>query len=696
MPCRPGRLNSHTSPVGFGLGVLIAVLLLVVPGAIVAHTAHLSWPTSIALGPAATYGVVGVAIVPFGALGIPWNAFTALLALAVVIAAAVGLRTALARFRDPDAESRAVSRWPAITVAGGVLLGALLIWFAALRGLRHWQSIPSTWDAVWHANTIRWILETGQASPTHMGELRNVETHAALYYPSTFHALAAVLSQLTGAAPTTAYTVSSVAAAVWLFPVAAAALTWQLMRSRNSEWRTAGCAAAAAALSASFTAVPYVEFDTASMPNMAAYGIAVPAMVLIVSTPRHRDRIPLAVLALLGVFSVHITGGVVTALFVVAWWLMDALWHPVGWGHRPLAGESEATGESTWVRGRLSDLVALLLVAVPTALLLVPQFIGVLQQAEIIVGHQFVTHQGKKRALFEAIVQHTRHLNDYPIQNIVLALAAAGGLILFVKKIWWPLAVWLLLVVAIVHSSAPFGGPIGAIIGKFSDLFYSDPRRLSGVVTMLLTAWAGIGLFTLTAVVVGAVQRRMDRRGSGVVWTRSTGLATAAILLAVSIGTAWHYFPRHRYLMGEKYDSVMVDSKDLEAMAHLATLPGARDTMIGDANIDGTAWMYAVADLHPLWTHYDFPVQQGPGRNRFIIWAYADYADTDPRVAQAVQALNIRYLLTSTPVVRGFKMPDGLVSLDKSRSWEKIYDNGGARIYEWRGGTSDGHPAGMG
>jgi hypothetical protein len=27
------------------------------------------------------------------------------------------------------------------------------------------------------------------------------------------------------------------------------------------------------------------------------------------------------------------------------------------------------------------------------------------------------------------------------------------------------------------------------------------------------------------------------------------------------------------------------------------------------------------------------------------------------------------------------------VSLDRSRSWEKIYDNGEARIYEWRGKT---------
>ena len=157
------------------------------------------------------------------------------------------------------------------------------------------------------------------------------------------------------------------------------------------------------------------------------------------------------------------------------------------------------------------------------------------------------------------------------------------------------------------------------------------------------------------------------------------------MLVAVTVGIAWHYLPRHQFLFGEKYDSVIVDDKDLEAFAYLATLPGARDTLIGNANTDGTAWMYAVAGLHPLWTHYDYPVQQGPGYHRFIFWAYADDADTDPRVAEAVKALNIRYVLTSTPVVRGFVMPDGLVSLDKSRSWEKIYDNGEARIYEWRG-----------
>jgi hypothetical protein len=368
----------------------------------------------------------------------------------------------------------------------------------------------------------------------------------------------------------------------------------------------------------------------------------------------------LAVLALLGVFSVHITGGVVTVIFVVAWWLVDAMWRPV--------------------RGRIADFVALLLMAIPTVALLLPQFLGVLQQAEIIVGHAFITHEGKKRGLIDAVVQHTRHLNDFPIQWVLIILAAIGGIILLVRRIWWPLAVWLLLVASIVHSSAPFGGPLGALIGKFSDLFYSDPRRLSAVVTMLLAAAVGIAVFTLASAAVAGV-RKLVGRGSPRAWYT----ATAALVVAVSVGIGVAYLPRAQFLFGEKYDSVIVDKKDMEAWAHLATLPGAHDTLIGDANTDGTAWMYAVAGLHPLWTHYDYPVQQGPGYHRFIFWAYADDADTDPRVAEAVKALNIRYVVTSTPVVRGFVMPDGLVSLDRSRSWEKIYDNGEARIYEWRG-----------
>jgi D-galactosaminyltransferase len=655
--------------VGLWFGTLIALFLLIAPGAIVARIAQLTWPIAIAVGPALTYGVVALAIIPFGALGIPWNGWTALAALVAVCVVATGLQLLLARYRDTEAEARGISGWPAVTVAAGVALGALLIMWAGYRGIVHWQSIPSTWDAVWHANTVRFILDTGQASSTHMGELRNVETHQALYYPSVFHALTAVFCQLTGAAPTTGYTLTSLAASVWLFPASAAMLTWHLLRPRTSEWRTAGAAATAAALSASFTSVPYVEFGVAAMPNLAAYGVAIPTFVLITSTLRHRDRVPVAVLALVGVLSLHLAGGFIVILFLLAWWFLDALWHPV--------------------RGRLADALTLAAVTVPTVLVLAPQFLGVLKQADIITGHSFPSFKGVKQGVIDAILQHTRHLNDFPTQYGLIVLAAIGMGILLAKKIWWPPAVWVLLIVAIVYSGAPFHGPIGNAIEEFSQFFYNDPRRLSGVVTMLLTPMAGIALFAVVMVLVAGAKRLTDRftQLPAPVWVS----ATAFLLVVASVLTARHYFHRHLVLFGDKYDSVMIDQRDLDAIAYLATLPGAHNTLIGNANTDGTAWMYAVADLHPLWTHYDFPQQTGPGYFRYIFWAYARKGDSDPRVVEAVKALNIRYILTSTPTVRGFAVPDGLVSLEKSKSWTMIYDNGEARIYEWRGYAAPTH-----
>ena len=656
---------------GLWFGTLIALFLLIAPGAIIARISQLSWSVAVAVGPALTFGVVALAIIPFGAIGIPWNGWTALAALVVVCLLMIVLQLLLARYRDREAEARGVSRWPAITVGAGVLLGALLIMWAAYRGLAaHWQTIPSTWDAVWHANEVRFILDTGQASSTHMGELRNVETHKTLYYPSVFHALIAVFCQLTGAAPTTGYTLSSVAASVWLFPTSAAMLTWHLVRRHTTEWRSAGAAATAAALSASFTAVPYVEFGVAAMPNLAAYGVAVPAFVLITTTLRHRDRIPAAVLAWVGVMSVHITGGVIVLLFLAAWWLMDAVRRPV--------------------RGRLADLGVLACVAVVSGLILLPQFISVQGQEDIIAGHSFLTHLSKKRGIFDAVFQHSRHLNDFPVQYGLIALAAIGGAIFLVKKIWWPLALWLLLVIVDIDAGNPLGGPVGAVAGMFGEFFYKDPRRISAAITLLLEPMAGVAVFAIVVGIVAGAKRVTGRfkQLPGPVWVS----ATAVLLVAITVLTGRHYLYRHLVLFGDKYDSVIVDQRDLMAMAYLSKLPGAHETLIGDSNVDGTAWMYAVADLHPLWTHYDFPQQMGPGPNRYIFWTSARNGESDPRVLEAIKALNIRYIYTSTPTVRGFAVPEGLVSLDKSKSWALIYDNGGARIYEWRGNGTTPHP----
>jgi hypothetical protein len=203
---------------------------------------------------------------------------------------------------------------------------------------------------------------------------------------------------------------------------------------------------------------------------------------------------------------------------------------------------------------------------------------------------------------------------------------------------------------------------------------------------MLVTPMAAVALFAGVLLAV-AVARRVVGRFKELpprVWVSTT----AVLLVLCTVFIARHYFYRHLVLFGDKYDSVMIDQRDLMAMAYLSKLPGAHDTVIGNANTDGTAWMYAVADLHPLWTHYDYPQQTGPGPQRYIFWLSARRGESDPKVVEAIKALNIRYIYTSTPTVRGFAVPDGLVSLEKSKSWALIYDNGGAKIYEWRGNAA--------
>ncbi|EUA93458.1 conserved transmembrane domain protein [Mycobacterium ulcerans str. Harvey] len=185
--------------------------------------------------------------------------------------------------------------------------------------------------------------------------------------------------------------------------------------------------------------------------------------------------------------------------------------------------------------GRLADLATLAGVAAISGLIMLPQFISVEQQEDIIAGHSFLTYLSKKRGVFDAVFQHSRHLNDFPVQYALIALAAIGGFILLIKKIWWPLAVWLLLVVMNVNAGTPLGGPIDAMAGSLGEFFYNDPRRIAAATTLLLMLMAGVALFWIVTLVVAAARdSRIDsghcpnRSGSRSPWRYCWGSAWSA------------------------------------------------------------------------------------------------------------------------------------------------------------------------
>ena len=91
--------------------------------------------------------------------------------------------------------SRAAQLWVAAALAGCTAYGGAVIW----GGLGRLSAIPQDWDAVFHANGIRYIAETGDSSLVGMGSINWFENGVQVFYPNAYHLIGALVLRLTGA-----------------------------------------------------------------------------------------------------------------------------------------------------------------------------------------------------------------------------------------------------------------------------------------------------------------------------------------------------------------------------------------------------------------------------------------------------------------------------------------------------------------
>lgn len=173
---------------------------------------------------------------------------------------------------------------------------------------------------------------------------------------------------------------------------------------------------------------------------------------------------------------------------------------------------------------------------------------------------------------------------------------------------------------------------------------------------------AGYALFCAVVALAVALAKRLTCRHRRPVPDRRFWIGLDSVPTVICVGLAWHYF-RHRFLMGDKYDRVIVSDKDLEAFAcscHASRGLGTPSPAMPTSTVR-PGWDKAspgCTRCGPTTTTWS---SKALAPTCVLFWAYADNADRDPRIAEAVWALNIRYVITSSPV-SGAVMPDGLVS----------------------------------
>ena len=124
----PGHPASHTSRVGLGFGTLIALFLLIAPGAIVGRIAQLTWPIAVAVAAGADLRRGGTGDHPVRRARNPLERLDGAGRTGRGVPADDGSAVAvcpLSRHRAPKPGGSAAGRRS--TVAAGVLLGALLV-----------------------------------------------------------------------------------------------------------------------------------------------------------------------------------------------------------------------------------------------------------------------------------------------------------------------------------------------------------------------------------------------------------------------------------------------------------------------------------------------------------------------------------------------------------------------------------------
>src|SRR5690606_32769570 len=176
---------------------ILAVLLLWVPGLAVGYAGGLRGLVAWGSAPLVSSALIGGAAIVAGFAGVPWSVLV--VAAATVLAAAVawGVRALGGGWRSPRVDrSSPVWRRVLVTVAVSVVVAGVLQarrLMAAIGGPDH---VSQTFDAPYHPNSVRLILDRGHASslpktPTTPGATTS-------FYPALWHDVVSLIVQLSG------------------------------------------------------------------------------------------------------------------------------------------------------------------------------------------------------------------------------------------------------------------------------------------------------------------------------------------------------------------------------------------------------------------------------------------------------------------------------------------------------------------
>lgn len=538
-----------------------------------------------------------------------------------------------------------------ILPAAGVLVGSWVLLHRALGHLdKAWNGMDNIyqgWDVHWHASVLRWIQETGIASPTRMGELQNIETQADMYYPSAWHAGGSILREAANISPIAATNLTGIVLPAIVMPISVAAIAWRLINNRGL---TAQIAAGLAAIIVPGIPVLYwIGLYVGAWPYLGAIAASGIVLGLFMSVPAAPIRIFAAAMSFIGLVQLHPSAATIPVMGLLLWWLMALLWKPARKPH-------------SW-RGhigyRLRDLLMLGIPGIIGALTLLPQILVGAEQSEDVKAVNAYEDLSRTQTWMSSIFMHTRHTPEFGLDvSPWVWLAAAGAVValLWRRNLWapvfWGLSVWIT-----ANSLQPFGGDWNDTLMTVGALHYNTAHRLVMPGAMFVTAGAAVAIAAAIRLCTGGPIKKMAKPA-----------AAGAVVLAVLAGALTYNTTNNGIESGSQWainaarDERMVNHRDLQAFDWLKKQPHANDGQIFSNPDEGSGWMYAYNGLPATYRHYLWP-QAGIGTATNILFFHPmrlgagnfDVPEEGNFVDKAAADLNVKYIYISPPKFWAFQ-----------------------------------------
>ncbi len=181
----------------FAIPVATTLAIIAVTGLPVAWALRLRGFTVAVVAVPASFAVLALSSIVAQLIGVPWSILPAFALTAVLALVLLALRRWIARDVTPQTlRPRALHVRHDLWVSlGAAAIGGIVLAIALVAAIKQPTAISQTFDANFHLNAVRYILDGGSASPVSMDL---TSPGSPVFYPTLWHALVALVVQLSG------------------------------------------------------------------------------------------------------------------------------------------------------------------------------------------------------------------------------------------------------------------------------------------------------------------------------------------------------------------------------------------------------------------------------------------------------------------------------------------------------------------